>query len=89
MATRTRKPVARKTGVSEAGGNTLQRNDLTGRIGALLDRFEQQSQSDKFRMSVADYIRLLQIEKELDDKQPRDVKVTWVETQPDKNDSAQ
>lgn len=89
MATRTRKSVAQKTGVNETGGNKFNRDNLTGRIGALLDQFEKQAQDSNFRMSVADYIRLLQIEKELDDNQPRDVKVTWVETQAGKSGSAQ
>ncbi|MEP7354838.1 MAG: hypothetical protein ABI824_16535 [Acidobacteriota bacterium] len=40
---------------------------------------EQKLASDDVKASLADYIRLVQLKKELDEEQPRDIRVQWVE----------
>ena len=51
-----------------------------GKLAALLKKFEEQLANKETRISVADYLRLLQMQRELESDQVRDVKVTWVET---------
>jgi hypothetical protein len=48
-------------------------------LAALLKKFEEQVANKETRISVADYIRLLQMKRELEGSEVRDVKVTWVE----------
>lgn len=50
-----------------------------GKLSALLKKFEEQLASGDLRISVADYIRLLQMKREIEGEKVRDVKVTWVE----------
>src|SRR3954462_4746590 len=45
-------------------------------IAAFNDRIPEPAQ----KMNIADYIRLLQLQKELFDDTPRDIEVTWIET---------
>ena len=51
------------------------------RIHKLLTDIESRFESDSGKASVADYIRLLQLECELEeeDKEPREIRVTWVD----------
>jgi hypothetical protein len=51
------------------------------RIHKLLSDIESRFESDSGKASVADYIRLLQLERELEeeDEGPREIRVTWVE----------
>lgn len=51
------------------------------RIHKLLADIESRFESESGKASVGDYIRLLQLERELDeDETPKEIKVTWVET---------
>ena len=51
----------------------------SGKLAALLKKFEEQLANKETRISVADYIRLLQMKRELEGDRVRDVKVTWVD----------
>jgi hypothetical protein len=52
-----------------------------GKLKALLAKVEERLQSDaSSKVSISDYIRLLQMKRELDQKKPRDVEVKWVDT---------
>jgi hypothetical protein len=53
------------------------------RIHKLLTDIESRFESESGKASVADYIRLLQLERELeeDDEGPREIRVTWVDPQ--------
>lgn len=56
------------------------------KIVRLMRKFERDAkEKEDFRMSVSDYLRLLQMKRELDD-QPGNVEVRWVET-PDEDQS--
>jgi hypothetical protein len=57
-----------------------------GKLKALLTKVEERLQSDmSSKVSVSDYIRLLQMKRELDQKKPRDVEVKWVDTLGEEN----
>ena len=52
-----------------------------GKLKALLAKVEERLQTDAgSKVSISDYIRLLQMKRELDQKKPRDVEVKWVDT---------
>jgi hypothetical protein len=40
---------------------------------------EEKMAEDAGRTTVGDYIRLVQLHKELDEEAPKEIKVTWVE----------
>jgi len=40
--------------------------------------------TDEMKATMGDYIRLVQLHKELDDESPKEIKVTWVEPAGDK-----
>ncbi|MEN6537190.1 MAG: hypothetical protein ABFD60_18025 [Bryobacteraceae bacterium] len=48
-------------------------------VGRMLKDFEKKLEVEGCKMSIADFIRLLQIEKELKDEAPKEIRVTWVE----------
>jgi hypothetical protein len=49
---------------------------------------EQKLSDDELRATLGDYIRLVQLRKELeDDDEPREIKVTWVEPETTGSDS--
>ena len=50
-------------------------------IRQLLKKLEQKLGSEEFKASLGDYIRLLQLQKELDQDELKEIKVTWVEPQ--------
>ncbi len=45
----------------------------------LLAKVEEKMAEDAGRTTVGDYIRLVQLHKELDEEAPKEIKVTWVE----------
>jgi len=59
------------------------------RIDSLLDMVERKLGERSFRPSVGDFVRLLQLRKELEDERPREITVTWVEPSGDESASAE
>ena len=57
------------------------RNKL--RVGGVLEKviatMETKLTKDEFKPSLADYLKLVQMEKEIGDEEPKEIKVTWVE----------
>ena len=51
------------------------------RITDVIEQVEKQLSKSEFKATVADYIRLLQLQKEYAKETPRDIEVTWVESQ--------
>ena len=41
--------------------------------------FEKKLDSEEVKATVGDFIRLLQLQREMDGDEPREIKVTWVE----------
>jgi hypothetical protein len=50
-----------------------------GAIQKLIQRFEKALDKEKVKLTVSEYIRLLQLRKELSVEEPKEIKVTWVE----------
>jgi len=48
-------------------------------VKKILKKVEAKLKSDEVKATLGDYIRLVQLEKELTEEEPRDIKVTWVE----------
>lgn len=55
---------------------------VTG-IQALVERFEQNANDNRTKISVTDYIRLVQMLREQQAEEPADIEVTWVDPQED------
>ncbi len=45
----------------------------------MLTRIETKMKGDQMKATLGDYIRLVQLHKELDDEAPKEIRVTWVE----------
>ena len=45
----------------------------------VIQNIEEKLKSDQLKPTVGDLIRLLQLEKELEEEQPKEIKVLWVE----------
>ena len=50
------------------------------RIREVLAHVEKQITKSEFKVTLGDYIRLLQLQKEYDKEKPRDIEVTWIES---------
>ena len=57
-------------------------------LGNAITKMEKRLEEDDFKPSIADFLKLLQLEQELDQGQAREIKVSWVEpaatTEPEK-----
>ncbi len=48
-------------------------------LGAILDKLEKQLIGEgSMKGTVADYLRLVQVMKEMGDERPREIEITWV-----------
>ncbi|MEO8131387.1 MAG: hypothetical protein ABJF23_34355 [Bryobacteraceae bacterium] len=48
-------------------------------IGSILDKLEAKLLSgDELKGTVADYLRLIQVMKEMGEERPREIEITWV-----------
>ena len=56
-------------------------------VELLLKKMEAKLGGADAKASLGDYIRLVQLRKELEDEQPREIKVTWVEPETTESDS--
>jgi hypothetical protein len=48
-------------------------------VSEILKKLEDTFSKGEIKASLADYIRLVQLQKELEEDEPRDIKVTWIE----------
>ena len=48
-------------------------------VRELLAKIEGKLSGDEVKFTLADYVRLVQLKQELDEEEPRDIRVTWVE----------
>lgn len=48
-------------------------------VERLLEKMEQQLAGEGVKTSVGDYIRLMQLQKELEETEPKEIRVTWVD----------
>ncbi|MGA2185195.1 MAG: hypothetical protein ABSH47_19425 [Bryobacteraceae bacterium] len=72
----------RKRTTKAEGDDTEGRLTPRLKIAKLLQRLEEKLEEETPKASLGDFIRLVQLEKELaDEETPREIKVTWVESQ--------
>jgi hypothetical protein len=57
----------------------------TQRLDRLLNALESKLEDAKFKPSVGDFVRLLQLRKEMEEERPREITVTWVEPSEEEN----
>jgi hypothetical protein len=50
-------------------------------VNKLLEKMEQKltGENSEMKVTLADYIRLLQLKKEMEDEEPKEIRVTWVD----------
>jgi hypothetical protein len=48
-------------------------------VQKILERMEDKLSHADVKATLTDYIRLVQLEKELKEEEPREIKVTWIE----------
>jgi hypothetical protein len=71
---------AASEGNAKGSGSKRRQDGSKAKITRLMRKFEKDAkEKENFHMSVSDYLRLLQMKRELDD-QPGNVEVRWVET---------
>jgi len=78
------KPAAKSKG--KTGTKTARAGGQAQAVKHMLTRIETKMKGDKMKATLGDYIRLVQLHKELDDESPKEIRVTWVE--PSEKESA-
>jgi len=70
----------RASGGDRRSGRSARRKvDKAALVEQVIQNIEKRIQKDELKATVGDLIRLVQLEKELEEEQPREIKVTWVE----------
>jgi len=52
---------------------------VDGVLAKIIANMEVKLKTEEFKPSLADYLKLVQLEKDLEDGEPKEIKVTWVE----------
>lgn len=55
------------------------RRDRAGMVEKAIESIEDRLESSDVKATFGDFIRLLQLQKELQAEQPREIEVTWIE----------
>ncbi len=72
-------------GEANKQGKKGRRKSKAKLVKDVLRKMEQRLEGDDLKPSVGDFIRLLQLDKELaEGKQPKEIKVSWVEPKPER-----
>jgi len=66
-----------KTGTKKSAKTT--KKNRAELIGVLIEQAELRIQDGDYKITVGDFIRLLQYEKEVETDQPKEIRVTWIE----------
>ena len=48
-------------------------------LASAIQGIEERLKSSEFKVTLGDYLKLLQLEKEMEEEAPTEIKVTWVE----------
>lgn len=59
------------------------------RIASVIEAVEKRLTEAQLKVTIADYIRLMQMQKEQEQQLPRHIEVTWVESTHEKNYSVE
>ncbi|MGA2328551.1 MAG: hypothetical protein ABSH05_19930 [Bryobacteraceae bacterium] len=82
--------VSRKGQKAEAAGTekTVKKRRRTKAklVSNVIKKIEEKLDADELKPTVGDLFRLLQLEKEMEQEQPKEIKVSWVE--PDEKEHA-
>jgi hypothetical protein len=73
---------ARGKGAAKSKGETVTKTGADGQAQAvkcMLTKIEEKMSGNQMKATLGDYIRLVQLHKELDDESPTEIRVTWVE----------
>ena len=77
-----------KNKAAPRAGTSEEKEASNRRIANLVDKalkgMEARLAIEKEPLGIADYIRLMQLQKEIEEEQPREIKVTWVDPEPKK-----
>ncbi len=65
---------------SAKAGAEERHRDSVALVRKAIQNIEEKLDSNEVKATIGDFIRLLQMEKELEVEEPRDIKVTWVES---------
>ena len=66
-------------GAEPEAKKTSRRRSSASVISDVIRKFQEKLGGEEFKPTVAEYLRLLQFEKDVKDERPREVKITWVE----------
>jgi hypothetical protein len=72
----------RKGKTRKAGTRPGRAIDKAALVNRLLNSIERRLEKDELKATLGDFIRLLQLQKELEDEEPREIEVRWVEPEP-------
>lgn len=75
----------KQVGSQKAGGRR-RRRDKAALVEQVLENLEKRLKNDELKATVGDLIRLVQLEKELEEEGPKEITVTWVEPEQGNND---
>jgi hypothetical protein len=56
-----------------------QKLKITTLLGSLIGSVDERVKANELKPTVAEYLKLLQIEQEIEQESPKEIKVTWVE----------
>ena len=65
----------------------MKRNKKAEVVEQMLERVEQRLSEGEVKATLGDYIRLVQLQKELEDEEPGEITVTWVDPEKTETDT--
>lgn len=76
----TKRTASRKPKAANGSEGRSTKRGSGDRVGALLKKFEEQINGGEFKISVGDYLKLLQFKRDREDNEPKRVEVTWIDS---------
>jgi hypothetical protein len=64
-------------------GSDLKKKSQAEVVDELIEQVEKKLGGNDVKVTLADYIRLVQLRKELEEETPKEIKVTWIERDPE------
>lgn len=52
---------------------------VSGVLSGVIAKMEEKLKTEEFKASVADYLKLVQMEQDIGEEETKEIKVTWVE----------
>ena len=66
--------------------NMSRRVRISGFLANAIKGIEQKIDDKELKPTIGDYMKLLQLERELDEDSPKEIKVTWIEPGPESSE---